>query len=651
MNSFVRRLPQFHVVALAASLFVIAIGGRWLVLDRFGSDLPVWDQWDAEGLQLLSPWFAKDRFLSHLFEPQNEHRIVVTKLQNLALTLAAGQWDARLQCAANAALAAGFAVALWLLARRWTPPASHPGLFVIIAALFALPFAWHNIIGGLHSAQHWLLWSALLCLWLLPFARPWSKSWFVGALAAIAGLFTLGSGAIAAALVVGLLGLRWWQGHATLRTVWPALAVAAAAVVAGVLTRVEVSYHAQLKATTLAEFLLSMARGLQWPDASPRAWLVAGFLWLPWLLVTARAFRRVNPESDRIAQTIAVIGGWIVLQLLATAYARGAGAGYPAPRYMDTLAFGTATNAIALAWLFSAASRRWPTFAVWTLFAGGWLAVVGFGLHRLTKSAWNDALPASHRYVKAAEFNARLYLATGDRTALASSDIPYPGADNFIHRVSRPGIAPLLPASIRPGLPLLTANPGHSGFELIPAGSTPPRLLPSGHPRLPWVTCSSLPADAGTSGTGDWHSAPISAVLSGWLEFYIAGSPGEAGLSLELRDAKTGAVLRTIALPASAALSWRPFHTQAPRQPFVIAARDSSPDTGFAFSAPVEMSTLSYWAMRGCQSALVLIVIGAGAAFVVGACSAASHLRDRRSRRAAALSTPETGVAESSPSR
>src|SRR5690606_30657589 len=134
---------------------------------------------------------------------------------------------------------------------------------------------------------------------LLPFARPWSISWFVGALAAVAGLFTLGSGAIAAVLVVGLLGLRWWQGHVTFKAACPALLVAAAAVVVAVLTRVEVSYHAQLKATSLAEFLLSVARGLQWPDASPRAWLVAGLLWLPWLLVTVRAFRRVNPEADR----------------------------------------------------------------------------------------------------------------------------------------------------------------------------------------------------------------------------------------------------------------------------------------------------------------------------------------------------------------
>src|SRR5471032_2136849 len=153
----------FLPAALSLSLFFLVVGAHWAALDKFGSDIPNWDQWDAEGLNLIAPWFEHDHFVQHLFQPHNEHRVVVTKLQNLALTLLDGQWDARLECVTNAALHAALAVAFWLVGRRWLADKWHrlpagdsaagsrsrgagwkPALlqallFIALAALFAAP--------------------------------------------------------------------------------------------------------------------------------------------------------------------------------------------------------------------------------------------------------------------------------------------------------------------------------------------------------------------------------------------------------------------------------------------------------------------------------------------------------------------------------
>ena len=139
--------------------------------------MPYWDQWDAEAVQLLIPWFENDQFVFHLFQPHNEHRVVLTKLQNLALVLLGGQWDARLQCVANAVLSGLLAVGLWWMftrdcARRW-----HVPLLAVSAAAFGLPLAWENILGGFHSQQYWLLGLSALAIALLPFARPWTGAW------------------------------------------------------------------------------------------------------------------------------------------------------------------------------------------------------------------------------------------------------------------------------------------------------------------------------------------------------------------------------------------------------------------------------------------------------------------------------------------
>jgi hypothetical protein len=55
------------------------------VFHRYGMTMPEWDQWDAEGLYLLAPWFNDDHFLRALFTPHNEHRVVLTKLLNVFL--------------------------------------------------------------------------------------------------------------------------------------------------------------------------------------------------------------------------------------------------------------------------------------------------------------------------------------------------------------------------------------------------------------------------------------------------------------------------------------------------------------------------------------------------------------------------------------
>src|SRR5476649_1835570 len=108
--------------ALIACLMAFVVGARWAVVYGCASDLPTWDQWDAEWQHLLAPWLEHRFTLAELFRPQNEHRVVLTKLLNLGLTLANGQWDQRLECAVNTLLPALVAAGLFTLGCRVTGP-------------------------------------------------------------------------------------------------------------------------------------------------------------------------------------------------------------------------------------------------------------------------------------------------------------------------------------------------------------------------------------------------------------------------------------------------------------------------------------------------------------------------------------------------
>ena len=601
--------PTSFTIAFAACLFAVVVGLKWATFDRFGSAMPDWDQWDAEALNLLAPWFEHDHFAAHLFQPHNEHRVVITKLQNLTLTLLNGQWDARLEAVANALLHGALAVALWLLGRRRFASFTHAPLWLLSAALFGLPLAWQNILGGFHSQQYWLLVTSFAAVVVLPFARPWSAAWWAGIGAATLALFTMGSGLLAAAVVLVMLGFQWLRGETKLRAAWPTLIWCVILVAAGALTRVEVEYHAQLKAKTAHDFFFSLVHSLQWPVPSGFDAL-AGLLWLPWLIAAWCVFTARRGAASVAGQILVGLGGWVLVQLVATAYARGAGADFPASRYMDTLTFGAMVNGLTLAWLFSG-SLTLPRWRLAIVLAAAWVLTLGFGLRHLLDTNLNHELPDARRYYDKAETHMRGYLATDDPAQLAFPDIPYPSAGGIIERLARPSVRALMAAVIRAPLAVKPAAPGpflENRASALSLDRAPHLgLSPATGPLASAPTWGSFDPVTGLAATGEWRSAPVSSPLGAWLKFETAGQPGESALiALELRDAKSDTLLATVRPTRIPGDTWRAAYVRAPRIPFVIVARDRDSARWLAFSAPVEMGHLSWLAWRATQHGLLI---------------------------------------------
>ncbi|WP_414663857.1 hypothetical protein [Horticoccus sp. 23ND18S-11] len=623
--------------ALAGCLFLLIVGAKWATFDRYGSPMPDWDQWDAEALQLLVPWYEKDHFLQHLFTPHNEHRVVLTKLQNLGLTVLNGQWDSRLEAATNALLHAAIAVAFWLCARRWVAVRWHTALFLLAFALFGFPLAWQNILGGFHSQQFWLLGLSFGAIVTLPFARTGSGRWWFGLGCAILVLGSMGSGMLASAVVFMVVAWRLLRRETTLRAAWLTLLLTAALVAIGLITRVEVDYHQKLKATTVHDFVFSCLRSLEWP-LRDRDWAGA-IVWLPWVIAAWRVTRAPRDQPDaagvspsppagsQTGQVIVALGGWVLVQIVATAYARGAGADYPASRYMDTLAFGAMANGAALAWLLSIArgegdtAPRLARYAV----ALAWLIAVGLGLRAILEINLRYELPDARKYYNKAEGHMRRYLATNDRKQLAHPDIPFPSADGLVDRLARPSLRALMPLPVRAPLTMARATAATPSLaETFRANTAidvdiehPPRLgLSPATPPLDYTTThgSFAPAGDGGTATGTWRSEPLTAPIGGWLKFETAGDLGVpgAGVSLRLLDPQTGRVLSEVAPTKRPGDTWRAAYVRAPHGPFVIAANDESSRAWLAFSPPVEMGVWSYRAWQLTKHGLLIMYVTAG---------------------------------------
>jgi hypothetical protein len=573
----------------------------------------------------LAHWYQGNLTLGVLFLPHNEHRVVLTKLVNLGLTVANGQWDQRLEAAVNATLPALIAVGFYLFGLRFLGRL-HAPLFIFLAAAFGLPFAWHNVIAGFNSQQFFLIGLSFGAIAALSAALPWSRRWWLGATCMTLAMISMASGFFAAAVVLGLMLLFLIRREITWSAAAPTLLLAAILVAIGCLTRVTVPGHEAEMAHSVGDFASALVQSLEWPARKLiNLWLI-GILWLPWCLLAWRFLKRQAGDGRESGAILLGLGAWVILQLLATACARGVEGRPPASRYIDTLVFGVVVNGLALGWLACFGRTDLAARATRAFIALAWIGIVIGGSDDQLKRIIPHELPYEGAYHRICIENVRNYLATGDINYLRHYQIPYPGTDLFLKRLLVPSLRSALPVSVRDPI-RLTAHRTEGSFQMEDSRApenrssaprqNPPAGLPPGMPPLPnAVTWGSFGTN-GSAGLGSWESDPVPALNGGWLKFEVAGQVGATGLSLEIRDAATRRVLAEMRPAEQPGNSWRAAYVRAPASPFIITARDDDPAGWLAFSEPAEMGMLSYIAWNAVQNGLPLAEIAAGCGIIL----------------------------------
>lgn len=574
-------------------LFVFLTSIKLWISERFATDLPNWDQWDAEGLYLLLPWQQGALRFVDLFAPHNEHRIALTKLWALALVELNGQWDARIQMLFNGAMHSAIAVGLW----AWLQPliASRGARLLWVVALlatFAPPHAWQNTLGGFHSQQYFLLGLSLLGLDRTLRCREGSPRWLCGVSCLALSLFSMASGPAAAAVtVVAVLAFNG-SPLAALRRFWPTVLASLVVLAIGLSLHVRFAGHEALRAHSFHDFVLSLWHALQWPVTFFAPFAVLSYA--PWLALCLNlAFARTPLFTDRRAHVLAAAGGWVVLQFLAAAYARGADGAWPASRYFDTHTFGLLVNLAIMLTTLSRLRLAFPERSTLRtlirIALAVWCIGVGAGLAVHAKRVLAGDLPTVGAWFEASTRNTRLYLGTGDRQWMQEPEIPYPSADVLVERLSHPELTRILPVSVARSL---AVSPDTAqGFAADQASPSTVRLVFA-------PTWGSHGQQGTTAEERIWTSQPVTPPDLGYLKFEVAGDLGRGAVSLDLWSADGVRHLSTVRPSRVPGDSWRAAYVRTPREPFRIVASDRDPAGWLAFSAPTSMATGSYWVWR-----------------------------------------------------
>ena len=440
---------------LPAAMFGFVLAVQLFLIARIGTDIPYQDQWDVEGHRLYPAWRAGTSHAADLLRAHNEHRILWTKLLDLALFSINGQWDPLVQLAADAVIrAAAAALLAWMLARGF----GRKGKWLVatgVGLAFLPHVAWENALWAFQSSVYFSILFSLAALALL--ADPGRSRWrlAVGLAAGVAALFAMGAGAFVPVALLGLamvhaLERRRWD-RALLREAAPALALLALAW----MLRATVPAHAPLQAMTVGQFFNALGRALSWPHtAMPAAALVLN---LPLLLAVGGRIggrRRATTGEDFVL----LIGGWSVIAAGAMAWARGGGHELEVGvtiRYVDFLLLLPIANGwCAVMLLREAADSRRQLARVlagaWGLFLFvGWLGVSaqimrGFILPRMRDRDLPVRLAVA-------------YQRSGDETVFAGQPpffCPHPDLRSVQSVLNDPRMRDALPPSFQPTQPM-----------------------------------------------------------------------------------------------------------------------------------------------------------------------------------------------------
>jgi hypothetical protein len=428
--------------AFACFLF----GLKLWVIHTFGNATPSWDQWDSEWDNLYRPYLNGTLTWQDLFILVNEHRILLTRLLNLAELELNGIWNPLLQMVINAGI--HIAVILFIVSRLTVIIGRKhlPALLIFSAVLFGVPFAYENTLAAFQSQFYFVLFFSVLSLWLTVTHSPLSLRWWFGVGAGVMAFLSLASGvfALAASAAIGF-GLFLLEIHQAskkeLSKQLVAVGVLGGLFVLGVVATPTLAHHAHLKASSVMQFVDAMVAILAWP--AEMGYLSALIRNLPGLILIGQILKSRPPATDRRWILVTMII-WTFGTAVGVAYGRAAGP--TASRYLDIFVISILVNFACLLEISGrnilARPRLLTTMWVLAIFAAlGIRAVNKLPQELAEKSATGQAQ----------EVNVRNYLATGEVAHLYNKPflhVPYPDPNRLIALLGSPQLRAILPSNL-----------------------------------------------------------------------------------------------------------------------------------------------------------------------------------------------------------
>jgi hypothetical protein len=427
------------------SLILIIFGFKVLFIQRFGSAVPYWDQWDAEADILLKAYLESNLTAATLISSHNEHRILISRIFSLVLFELDGAWDPILQMIANAVLHVTAIVVLVLIIQRNIRPSQYTLLALFTTFVFVLPIGWENLLSGFQSQFYFLLLFSLWALTGFAAAAAFSPSWWSSVFCSIAAYFSMASGALTLTAALVVVSMQLMLGHRKGLKEYIAAGFLVLLALILIVDIKDVPGHDIYKAQSAAELIGAVVGYLTFPQTN----LFLGILVNLPMVVYGWAVLQSRPDRSS--------PHWIILGIIIWLFAQGASLSYArtslanSPRYLDLIIVGLPINFSLL--LLAKNKFAWGPRHLPVLAAIGWLTVVVPGLIGYTLVSSFPAVLEKGAQGRQQERSVLAYLKTGNLAELEGKSflaIPYPDPMRLASLLSDATIRLVLPDPISP---------------------------------------------------------------------------------------------------------------------------------------------------------------------------------------------------------
>jgi len=415
-----RVLNLLFYILLAAAVIL----PRWYYLQKYGLSFPFWDQWDAEGEDVVRP-LAEGRFkFSNFWLPHNEHRVLPTRIVTAICFKLTGVWSNLNEARVNVFIAALSPVFLvWLMTVKKELHGFRWFILPIVIAQFTLPFGWENILVGFQSQFFFLMFFALAGFSLVTF-KPNHTFTFAGVFfLSVLSILTMASGILLPLIASGMYCfLAVGDRRYDLKTFIYVLLLLGIAVV-GYRMVPYVNGHERLHANSFQQFFDGFTRMLSWPSRLNR-WLAVP-LWLP--VFIGIPLLLIRKSFTRFDLLMTACFAWTMAQVLAISYGRGHELAQVTSRYTDLLTLGF----ISVSWFSVRLLEEYHrNVRIWMLafVMGLFFYITFYKTHKLRFTDDMTDMRNQYALMSLEVSNVAAYYKTQDKSALDKPrfEIPYP---------------------------------------------------------------------------------------------------------------------------------------------------------------------------------------------------------------------------------
>jgi hypothetical protein len=323
---------------MIVSSCLIVLGFKLLLINRFNPITPWYDQWDAEGALLYAPIIEGHFNPMVLLSYWNEHRILFTRIINLAVLYGTGLWYPALQMVVNSFIHCATIFTVVYVLTRQINIYARSILILLLTLMYVIPFDAQNTLIGFQSQFYFLVLFSILSIHLMANATGFSRSWLIGLICSVASYFNMASGSLTPAVSGIIMALQLVVGSRE-RTVREcvALSMCVAISVIAVLFGAPSSSD-PYRANSLYAFAIGVIHQASYPFGTRFGLLQ----YAPSVILIARVFIG-KPRLGEYEWSALAIVAWIGSQLMAISFGR-AGLAVITSRYTDVLILSLSTN-------------------------------------------------------------------------------------------------------------------------------------------------------------------------------------------------------------------------------------------------------------------------------------------------------------------